>query len=171
VFDAAGVEEGAVVEGGLKGLRRRTGSVSRNRSDRNPRHPVSALHLAHGSVPCTGVLLEFGANIGAKDGHGRTPLHWAATGGHADVVRMLIGAGADVNAASDDGVAPIGAAVASLEGGHEKEGHAVVLRALLEGNLEAEDGYRGSKLLTSTGVLSSTREGGEACKEMVQAVA
>jgi ankyrin repeat protein len=171
VFDAAGVEEGAVVEGGLKGLRRRTGSVSRNRSDRNPRHPVSALHLAHGSVPCTGVLLEFGANIGAKDGHGRTPLHWAATGGHADVVRMLIGAGADVNAASDDGVAPIGAAVASLEGGHEKEGHAEVLRALLEGNLEAEDGYRGSKLLTSTGVLSSTREGGEACKEMVQAVA
>jgi ankyrin repeat protein len=169
VFDAAGVEEGAVVEGGLKGLRRRTGSVSRNRSDKRPKHPVSALHLAHGSVPCTRVLLEFGANVCAKDGHGRTPLHWAATGGHADVVRMLIGAGADVNASSDDGVASLGAAITSVENGDEKEGHAEVLRALLQESLEAGNRYKGLELLTSTTVFSSTKEGSNVWEEKVQA--
>jgi ankyrin repeat protein len=167
VFDAAGVEENGVVEGGLRGLRRRTGGVSRNKGDSRPRHPVSALHLAHGSVSCTRVLLGFGANVCAKDGHSRTPLHWAVTGGHVDVARMLIGTGAGVNAWSDDGLAPLEAVITLLENRYKKEGHAELARALLQENMEAEDECGELELLTSTSVFSSTKEGSEVWKERV----
>ena len=43
------------------------------------------------------LLLESGADINAKDGTGKAPLIWASYGGHADVVRVLIKQGADVN--------------------------------------------------------------------------
>jgi hypothetical protein len=139
VFDAAEDEqEPAGTEGGFKGLRGRTKSVSRERKEKGPKHPVSALHLAHGSYACTKVLLEAGANAGARDGYGRTPLHWAADAGHADVVRLLVGAGADMSAASDDATTALGAVVALPERPDGKQGHAEVLR----GSLGAESGVR-----------------------------
>jgi ankyrin repeat protein len=41
------------------------------------------------------LLLELGADSLATDGSGVTPLHVAARHGHADVVRLLLAAGAD----------------------------------------------------------------------------
>ncbi|KAK4236585.1 ankyrin repeat-containing domain protein [Achaetomium macrosporum] len=99
VFDGvAGDRGGGGLEGSLKGLRGRTRSVSRESRRKRPRHPVSALHLAHGSAACSRVLLQCGADVDARDGYGRTPLHWAAESSNADVVRLLVDAGADVSA-------------------------------------------------------------------------
>ena len=36
-----------------------------------------------------------GGMIGRRDEDGRTPLHWAAAGGHADVMRALLQGGAE----------------------------------------------------------------------------
>ncbi|KAH6843437.1 ankyrin repeat-containing domain protein [Chaetomium sp. MPI-CAGE-AT-0009] len=143
VFDAAeGGRDGKGVEGGLKVLRVKTRSVSREslRREKGPKHPVSALHLAHNSYACAQVLLQSGANVDVKDGYGRTPLSWAAEAGKADVVRLLIGAGADMNAVSDAGVTPLNVVVASLENGHGSHGHAECLRVLLQGGEHTESG-------------------------------
>ena len=58
------------------------------------------LHLARGDAALTRVLLRFGADCGAADAQGDTPLHAAAREGSAalEAVRMLLRAGADANA-------------------------------------------------------------------------
>ncbi|KAL2129467.1 hypothetical protein VTI74DRAFT_7769 [Chaetomium olivicolor] len=134
VFDASGVGE---PEGGRKGLRRKGKSVSREGREKQLRHPVSALHLAHGSHLCTEVLLKCGADVGLKDGYGRTPLHWAAEAGSVDVVRLLVGAGADVNAAANDGRTPLGSVVTAMEEGKTRSGYVEVVNVLLRNGADS----------------------------------
>ena len=47
------------------------------------------------------LLVEHGADVEARDWSGRTPLHWAAQFGHAEVARFLIGVGAAVDARAE----------------------------------------------------------------------
>ncbi|MEP7183620.1 MAG: ankyrin repeat domain-containing protein [Betaproteobacteria bacterium] len=47
-------------------------------------------------------LAAGGADVRARDGHGRTPLHVAAFAGHHDAMRALVRAGADPNALEND---------------------------------------------------------------------
>ncbi len=47
-------------------------------------------------------LARAGANVEARDGHGRTPLHVAAFLGKHDAMRALVAAGADPNAQEND---------------------------------------------------------------------
>jgi ankyrin repeat protein len=47
-------------------------------------------------------LVAGGAQVDARDGYGRTPLHVAAYGRHADAMRALVKAGADPNALEHD---------------------------------------------------------------------
>ncbi|MCW8944264.1 MAG: ankyrin repeat domain-containing protein [Sedimenticola sp.] len=47
-------------------------------------------------------LLKRGSNIDERDNYRRTPLHIAAYGGHHDVMRELVAAGADPNALEND---------------------------------------------------------------------
>ena len=50
------------------------------------------------------LLEKNSALVDQKDSSwGRTPLHWAAHGGHFDVIRLLVKKGADVNAADNSG--------------------------------------------------------------------
>ncbi|KAL2174031.1 ankyrin repeat-containing domain protein [Thermothelomyces heterothallicus CBS 202.75] len=89
VFDAAGPDLDTA--GGGKG--------EKAEKEKAPKHPVSALHLAaHASPECARLLLEHGARVDIRDAYGRTPLHWAAEAGHGAVVRLLVEAGANINA-------------------------------------------------------------------------
>lgn len=54
---------------------------------------ISALHLARDSRMAE-FLLDHGAEIESQDGHGQTPLMWAAKRGNADVAETLIKRGA-----------------------------------------------------------------------------
>ena len=47
-------------------------------------------------------LLEFGANVEAKNELGWTPLHFSVREGHLEVVRLLLDCGAHVNAQKKD---------------------------------------------------------------------
>ena len=38
---------------------------------------------------------------------GKTPLHWAAAGGHTDIVKLLLDAGADTDVEDEYGVTPL----------------------------------------------------------------
>ncbi|KAL2158803.1 hypothetical protein VTH06DRAFT_3995 [Thermothelomyces fergusii] len=128
VFDAAGPD--------ADGPGRRGPAIDGERTGgKAPRRPVSALHLAaHASAECARLLLEHGASVDIRDGHGRTPLHWAAEAGHEAVVRLLVAAGANINAASRDGVTPLGAVARVLESpGGGTPAHARVFNVLLNG--------------------------------------
>ena len=49
------------------------------------------------------LLLEKGANVKAKDNHGRTALMWADKKGHKAVAGLLVGRRADIGPRSEDG--------------------------------------------------------------------
>ena len=53
-------------------------------------------------------LIEKGADMNAKSKNGRTPLHFAAEKGHADIVKYLVEErGADINAKDNNGNTPL----------------------------------------------------------------
>lgn len=90
----------------------------RSRLDEDPARATAfagdgftALHLAafFGKAEVTRTLLDAGASV---DTYGRNPfanqpLHAAAAGRHVDVCRLLLAAGADVNAPQHGGYAPL----------------------------------------------------------------
>jgi hypothetical protein len=45
--------------------------------------------------------------VNAKNKWGGTPLHWAARGGHKEIVELLIAKGVNVNAKDDEGETPL----------------------------------------------------------------
>ena len=57
---------------------------------------------AGGNAAEVRALLAKKAKFDLRDGHGRTPLHVAAFGGHRDVMRVLVAAGANPNALEQD---------------------------------------------------------------------
>jgi Ankyrin repeats (3 copies)/Ankyrin repeats (many copies) len=85
-------------------------------------HLVALLGLAK----IVWLLLEHkGVDASSQDNHGRTPLWWAAEGGHEAVVRLLLEReGVDTNSQDNDGRAPLSRAAYN--------GHEAVVRLLLE---------------------------------------
>ena len=67
---------------------------------------VTGLHLASaaGHVECCRVLLDFGADVEAKDAYKRTPLMYAAT---LEVVQVLLSHKANVHARDSSGMTPL----------------------------------------------------------------
>ena len=59
------------------------------------------------------LLLEHGADVGARADYGSTPLHGAALNGRVDAIKELVEAGADVGARTKGGWTPLHAAVSA----------------------------------------------------------
>jgi len=99
-----------------------------------PLHVASAAHRP----ALVRRLLADGADVGARNRRGASPLHYAADGSpdasdgraadHAATIEVLLAAGADPNARNMDGVAPLHRAVRTRS--------AVAVRALLEGGAD-----------------------------------
>lgn len=66
---------------------------------------------------CIKILIKFGANVNEKDFHNFTALHYACIWGWASTVRILIQAGADINAMTSVGRTPLMYAVEYLNEG------------------------------------------------------
>ena len=83
------------------------------------------------------MLIDAGADLNARtEPEKMTPLHGAATRGHADAVVALVGRGAKVNALTKEGVSPLLAAAGN--------GHVRAIQALIEAG--ADLSARGGEL-------------------------
>ena len=60
-----------------------------------------------GSIKAVKQHLTAGADMNAKDKRGSTPMFYAASGGHKEIVELLIAKGADVNAKNRFGTTPL----------------------------------------------------------------
>ncbi|XP_051122739.1 uncharacterized protein LOC127245757 [Andrographis paniculata] len=67
--------------------------------------------VAAGSLACLELLIKAGASVNTSAG-GATPLHIAADGGSSDIINCLLQAGANPDAADEDGLKPIQVAAA-----------------------------------------------------------
>ncbi len=76
---------------------------SRNTRQVRPLHSAVAHRRPEAALRSAEVLLSRGAEVNVAQPGGWTPLHQAAASGHAELVKLLLRAGADVQATSDDG--------------------------------------------------------------------
>ena len=63
-------------------------------------------------------LLDHGANGDARDKHGNTALHFAASEGHLETSRLLLERGADINSQNDEGLTPLQQASRGMQKGY-----------------------------------------------------
>jgi len=95
-----------------------------------------------GNLEAVKQYLAAGKDVNAKDGFGRTLLHWTADRGHQEIVEFLIANNADVNTQDMSGNTPLSLArnwsrneIVEILGKHG--GKILIWEAIEEGNLEA----------------------------------
>lgn len=100
------------------------------------------------SIAALKALLAGGADINARDDHGRTALHAAASWGWTEVAKFLVENGADLHAQDADGVLPVDAALGRMQGGRLVGGapvHAHAAAVLREWMVERGDPADGTR--------------------------
>ncbi|XP_014671367.1 PREDICTED: inversin-like [Priapulus caudatus] len=146
----------------------------------------TALHLAtrHKSPRCLALILkqlsagEFDdqdnnktevdkCNVGALDNMFRTPLHWAAVLGYANIVKMLLHSGADHASSDANGATPLHYAAVLVLHAAALSGHASSVRLLLEvgADVNAADNMKHTAIfraceIGNTDVVKALIEGG-----------
>jgi hypothetical protein len=106
----------AIMSGRLRDVRRhlRAGVNPNDRVDGDTGVPL--FYALHQGPEMVQTLIDAGASVGVRESgrsgttEGRTPLHLAAQCGYTDVIRVLVRAGADVNARDGFGHTPMFAA-------------------------------------------------------------
>lgn len=96
---------------------------------------------ASGSVGVALELIAAGADVDARNAHGRTPLLAAALGGHCEIALALVAAGADIDAADDEGETPLYAAAF--------ENHPATVAALVAAGADVDGGEPETKPASS----------------------
>ena len=105
-----------------------------------------------GHVAVARALLAHGANANAHDTRrGQTALMWAAAEQHADLVQLLIQAGADIRARSQDGFTPL--LFAARSGDLESAGYLLAAGVQVD---EASPDGRTALLTVSTSVVATS---------------
>lgn len=110
----------------------------------------TALHGASveaGSEEAVELLLDYGADVDAKDKYGNTPLHDAAKYGNISICKLLLGYGADIDAANKWGQTPMH--VAAFE--RQEEVFDFLIRS------GADDGAKDNDLNSPYDVLNSRK--------------
>ncbi|KKA22960.1 hypothetical protein T310_3011 [Rasamsonia emersonii CBS 393.64] len=105
-------------------------SIQNDVIERRSVRRMTALHLgaSKGHVDAVQALIDYGADIDAVDGFGRTALHHAALNGHLPVVALLLQNGADTEVVDFDGYTPLHMVADT--------GHGEVIKLLLEGGAD-----------------------------------
>ena len=86
-------------------VRRRPGHlVSADEGGRTPLHFAAGYNYGENAVQA---LLAGGANLEARDGESRTPLHYALSKAHPEGARVLLAAGADPDSRDTAGWTPL----------------------------------------------------------------
>jgi len=75
----------------------------------------------YGSLAAAEFLLDRGVDIAARDGEGRTGLHWASWNPHVEVIRLLLERGAPVDAKDRSGATPLETVQSTLNGTADPE--------------------------------------------------
>jgi ankyrin repeat protein len=121
----------AKVEASSQGLFAIKDSWKPQYSQRVPKQ-VKGLHLAayFGIEQAIDIIIQHWPSVEIEDDCGRTPLWFAADGGHEAVVRLLLDKGANIQAKDSNGETPLSRAV--------REGHEAVVRLLLDKGVDAE---------------------------------
>jgi uncharacterized protein len=103
-----------------------------------------------GDIASAQLMLVAGADVNSRDAENSTVLMLAAHSGSSLLVRVLIEAGADVNAGNEAGWAPLAKSVYNSE---LKRGFPEIARALIEAgaNIEATIGYGVRPLMLAAG--------------------
>ena len=130
----------------------------------------TALHRAAmaGHADIVSALLEWSAQVDAKDYGGGTPLHRAAAEGRTEAAKVLLAKGADPNARDEEGFTPLHFAA---RGGHEAAAAALLAKGADPNALgkfhgttlheAAQQGHRGMvELLLANGGLANVRSKG-----------
>ena len=119
----------------------------------------TALHMAAAAFqrPMAMLLVESGADIGAKNRRGQQPLHYAADANRwepdaqAETIRFLLSAGADANALDKSGVSPLHRAVRTRS--------AAAVRALLDGGADSTAPNKSGSTPLHLAMLTTGRSG------------